>query len=168
MKSNVWGVVIAWLTVSLLSGCAGLALNEKHPLLKKGEEADIARVYIIRPVMRRHSGAMDRPIDIILDGERLLTLNKGFYTLVSLVPQQVDMIVRSYMHSGVDEHVSEVAEKRQFNFQSGQTYFIYLKPYYRGYNWGTSFVPENVDQAKAIDYVQRLKPLGEAQRQPLK
>ena len=168
MKSSIWGMVMALATTSLLGGCAGLALNDKHPLLKQGEEADIARVYIIRPVMRRHSGAMDRPLDIIFGGERLLTLNKGFYTLVSLAPQQSDMIVRSYMHTGVDERVSEVAEKRRFSFQPGQTYFIYLKPYYRGYNWGTSFVPENVDMAKAIEYVQRLKPLGEAQRQPLK
>lgn len=159
-----WSFLILFI---ILWGCGSkYTVNQQHPLLATAGAKGLATVYLIRP-MTRYSGVADRPLDIHLGKNSLVVLPKGFYTQVKIKPSEATLTVKSYMHSGKDKAISQTSEKRQFSFEAGKTYYIYLEPYYRGYNWGTSFKPKGIKIQQAKDLVKRLKPIGDATKQPI-
>lgn len=133
---------------------------------KREAVSDQVRVYFIRPKMR-YSGATDRAAKISIDGIPMLSLDKGYYSLVELPAGSRNITVASYTQYGDENRVIEVKEDQLFHFIKGQDYFIKLEPYQRGYRWGTSFKPVSIDHAVALKDVSILRAYGKAKADPL-
>ena len=99
----------AVLVLALVLGCVGsTSLEETHPLLAEEDAADTAKVYFIRPDPG-FRGAMDMPATISLEGDELLRLAKGEYTLLVLKAGDLEMVVDSYTVKGSNNTMTPVS-----------------------------------------------------------
>jgi len=128
---------------------------------------DVAKIYFIRSDIR-HSGATERPVQVLADDIPLVNLDKGTYALVYMNPGDKVISVKSHTQSGAEEKVVEVDETKLFHFKKGRSYYILLKAFYRGYRWGTSYRPKAIDHAVALRKAGPLHPTGDARHQPLR
>ena len=117
-----------WLTVLmslLLAGCAswnGTQVNAGHHLVSAPGEALYATVYFLRPLTERPMGFSDNALSISLDGTKLLTLEKGDYTLVYMRPRvRTTMTVENLSEVGPFWKTKKMDKEYEFGFSAGMT-----------------------------------------------
>lgn len=159
-----------WLTVLmslLLAGCAswnGTQVNASHHLVSAPGETLYATVYFLRPLTERAMGFSDNALSISLDGSKLLTLEKGDYTLVYMRPRvRTTMTVENLSEVGPFWKTKKMDKEYEFGFSAGKTYFIVFEPV-DGEFRGVYFTAREVDQFTAKQLAQNLRPAGEARK----
>ena len=164
--------IIAGLLVLLLSGCSGKLLDLSltrhfdHNYLQKDESQPYARVYFLRPNSEHPLGFSDNSLVVEVDGQRLLRMGKGEYTLLYMKPRQMTITTRNKTQLRGRWEVEEMSRSRTFTFADGETYYIVLKPF-DGEFRGVHFTPEQVALYQARDIADKLVSAGRAIREPV-
>ena len=155
-----------------LGGCTawswnGTQVNADHHLVSAAGEPLFATVYFLRPLTERAMGFSDDALSISLDGNKLLTLEKGDYTLVYMRPRvRTTMTLENLSEVGPFWKTKKMDKDYEFGFTAGETYFIVLEPV-DGEFRGVYFTARNVDMFTAKQLAQNLRPSGEARKAPL-
>jgi hypothetical protein len=161
--------LIAFISLQL-AGCAswnGTQVNSAHHLVSATGEPLYATVYFLRPLTERAMGFSDNALSISLDGSRLLTLEKGDYTLVYMRPRvRTTMTVENLTEVGPFWNTKTMDKDYEFGFTAGKTYFIVFEPV-DGEFRGIYFTAREIDQFAAKQLAQNLRPAGEARKAPL-
>ncbi len=147
---------------------ASTKINKKHPLLSTETSDAAASVYFIRP-SAGFRGVMGRRLSIRLDGEELLKLKKGQYTLVRLKPWEGQVVVKSsaVVMVGGGNSMIKVEEARHFAFVAGEYYYILMSERIRDMYQGSSFPPIPIPRERAVEITASLTPVGDAVEVPL-
>lgn len=148
-----------------VQGCSGTRVIDSNPRIVP-ESDSAALVYFIRPNPERYMGYPDNTITIYADGEELLDLVKGEYTLVSLRPGTVVLTVYSDTNWGPDFLYKEMVRSRELELDPGQTYFIAMIPV-DGEFRGVYFNFESVDLPRARELAHHLWVTGDANSRPI-
>jgi hypothetical protein len=162
-----------WLIIGIslqVAGCVswnGTQVNGKHHLISAAGEPLYATVYFLRPLTERAMGFSDNALTISLDGSKLLTLEKGDYTLIYMRPRvRTTLTVENLTEVGPFWATKKMAKAYEFGFTAGKTYFIVFEPV-DGEFRGVYFTARNVDQFTAKQLAENLRPAGEARKAPL-
>ncbi len=152
--------------VLLAAGCAGSRLVPDNPRLRPATDQLAARVYFIRPRTERFLGVADNRIDVSLDGHPLLSMSKGEYTLLHLLPGRARIEVRSATTWGPDQAFKVWSRRAGFVFEPQKTYYLAFTAV-DGEFRGVYFRPELVDEARAAYLVVGARAFGDAKRRPI-
>ncbi len=170
-----WIKTYKWLIVAAsigLGGCAawswnGTQVNTGNPLISAAGEPLFSTVYFLRPRTERAMGFPDDALTVSLDGSKLLTIEKGDYTLVYVRPRvRITMTLQNLTEVGPFWKTKKMDKDYEFSFAEGETYFIVLKPV-DGEFRGVYFTARNVDLFTAKQLAQTLRPAGKARKAPL-
>jgi hypothetical protein len=169
MIMRLWAFTfVVWLSL-LITGCGSTAINESNSMLAGSGAVDAATVYFLRPDFGE-SGFEASTLTLSLRGEKLLTLAKGNYALVSLRPGAGEITVEAMAHyseSATKTEMRTVKEGGLFQFDAGKTYHVALCRRYRGRQSGKSSFPFLVDAKDAGSISTGLTPSGDAVQRPL-
>ena len=140
--------------IVLLSACA--SVNPQHPDVVqedqlKGKEAEVANVYFIRPRPLKSKGVADEAVRIEFQGQELLKIDEGSYTLLHIKPSKGQLKVFSWTQFTNKERPIEVWRAREYKFIEGKTYFVYIRQINEEFR-GVFYDPEPVglDEAKKL------------------
>ncbi len=150
------GLAIALL---LSSGCA--TVNTQHPALAEQPGPNVASVYFIRPVPVFSHDFADAPVTIEFQGEKLLKLAEGVYTLLYLKPAKGELKVYSNTLYTNQKSSQRVWKERVYRFVGGRTYFIHIKQIDEEFR-GIFYEPDLVSLQEAKRLVKHLKRIGAA------
>jgi len=141
--------ICAVLLAGILLGGCGVTVYRDNPLLEGiTDNSPVARVYFIRPALIKPKGFPDKPLTVTFEGEKLLTIDQGFYTMLKIKPGKGDVITHSLTKFTNRLEPIKVSRKREYNFIAGKTYFIYLNQINDGFR-GVFFDPAPVSLAEA-------------------
>ena len=159
---GLWVVVVA----ALLSACTTTRIDQGHSLIQSDASASYANVYFIRPNTEHPQGFADNPLTVAVNGERLMRLGKGEYTLVRLKARDISVTMSNQAQTEGRWAVKEVQQTRDFTLEPGQTYYI-LAHSVDGEFRGAAFVPESIAlfDVKRIAYP--LRAAGAAKSSPI-
>ena len=108
-------------------------------------------MYFIRPKPFKSKGAADNSIRVEFQGNVLLSIDEGSYTLLHIKPSKNKLTVFSEtLFTNISIPI-EVWRAREYKFIAGKTYFIHLKRMdeeYRGIFYDIE--PVNLDKAKIL------------------
>ena len=153
-------------------GCTTLSWNGTHVntanrFVSTADDKQFCTVYFLRPLTERAMGFPDNALTIILNGDKLLTLEKGDYILVNLRPRvQATMTVENETEVGPYWLPKKMKKNYDFDFTAGKTYFIVLEPV-DGEFRGVYFTAHNVDFFTAKQLAHNLRPAGMARKTPI-
>jgi len=170
-RNSIYKYLIVLISAGLASCSSwswnGTKVNGGNPLVRAEGETQFATVYFLRPLTERAMGFSDNPLTIALDDNKLLTLEKGDYTLVYLRPRvRTTMTVENVTEVGPDWRTKKMAKNYEFGFTAGETYFIVLEPV-DGEFRGVYFTARDIDLFTAKQLAQQLRPTGEARKTPI-
>ncbi len=169
--NNIYKTLIILVSLGV-GGCTSWSWNDtkvdmNNRLISAPGEKQFCAVYFLRPLTERAMGFSDNVLTIDLNGSKLLTLEKGDYTLVYMRPRvSATMTVKNETEVGPYWKVKDMAKKYEFGFKAGETYFIVLKPV-DGEFRGVYFTAKNVDLFTAKQLAKNLRAAGEARKVPL-
>lgn len=153
----------------LLSACAMFRItdvNNRHSLIQADSSRPHATVYFIRPKTEHPMGFAGNVLDVEADGEDLMALAKGEYTMVRLKPRDVRVTLRNRTQVRGRWELTEMARSRQFSFEAGKVYFV-LADMFNGEFRGVRFTPKAISLYEAKHAVQHLEPAGQARQHPI-
>lgn len=163
MRMVLFGVV---LSVALLAGCSLTKVNMAHSLVQGDPEGAYAKVYFIRPHTEHPLGFADNALAVLVDGEALVSLVRGEYTLVYLKPRRVNVTLRNFTQTRGRWELEEMERSAPFTFESGQTYFVLARAM-DGEFRGAHFWPEAIDMVAAKQLSRHLKAADRAANEPI-
>jgi len=160
---------LASLIILMMLGCS--TVNSKHPMvvskeIKPGDSEVYSHVYFIRPKPYKPKGIADEPVRIEFQGEVLLTIDEGSYTLLRIKPSRGQLTVFNETKFINNEHPIEVWRAREYKFIAGKTYFIHLKRVNEEFR-GIFYDPEPVNFEKAKNLAQKPRASGGARNAPI-
>lgn len=180
-----WGVLSA---VLALTGCSvtGTRVDTAHHLVSAAPETQFATVYFLRPPTERAMGFSDNALTVKVDGTKLLTIDKGEYTVVYMRPRvrtavtlenltEVGPTKNALAMSDYDAAnwvqrgtwpVTEMSKSYDIALEAGKTYFLLLEPV-DGEFRGVFFALRSVDAFTAQQVAHDMRAIGEAKRAPL-
>ena len=168
-QSKLTSLLVLLLSVTLLSGCGLLQVSKvdgTHGLIQAEQNRPHATVYFIRPKTEHAAGYADNLLAVELDGEGLMKLGKGEYTMVYLKPRDVTITLRNLTQVRGRWEVAEMKQSRQFDFKDGETYFIQTTMF-DGEFRGARFIPKALSLFDAKKAVRYLQPAGLARENPI-
>lgn len=153
----------------LLSACSMFRVtdvNQRHSLIQTDLNQPHATVYFIRPQTEHPMGYPDNDLDVDVDGERLMELGKGEYTMVRVKPRDVTVTLRNRTQVRGRWELTEMARSQRFDFEAGQVYFV-LADMFNGEFRGVRFNPKPITLFEAKQAVRYLEPAGLARQHPI-
>ena len=169
--NNFYKLLIILVSLGL-GGCTAWSWNDTkvntaNRLVSAPGEKQFCTVYFLRPLTERAMGFSDNVLTIDLDGSKLLTLEKGDYTLVYMRPRvRTTMTVENETEVGPYWLTKKMTKDYEFGFTAGETYFIVLEPV-DGEFRGVYFTAKNVDLFTAKQLAHNLRPAGQARKTPI-
>lgn len=154
------------MSAAVLTGCSVTKVNQAHSLVQADAAGAFARVYFIRPNTEHPLGFADNALSVLVDGEELVSLGKGEYTLVYLKPRNVSVSLRNFTQTRGRWELEEMIRTAAFTFESGQTYFVLARPV-DGEFRGAYFLPEVIDLFSAKQASAHLKAAARAVKEPI-
>lgn len=151
------------LAIALLLGSGCATVNTQHPALAERPGPDIANVYFIRPVPTltyTHDFA-DAPVTIEFQGQKLLKLSEGVYTLLYLKPAKGELKVYNNTRYANRKSGQRVRKTRTYRFVGGRTYFIHIRQIDEEFR-GIFYEPDLVSLKEAKQLARHLKRIGAA------
>jgi hypothetical protein len=150
----------------LLGGC-GVSVYKNHPALKLTPDTAPAKVYFIRPTPAKYKGIADDQIRVDYQGQKLLNISEGTYTLLEISPGNGKITTRNKTFFTNRKIPINVSRSRSFTFVSGGTYFIDLKRDNQEFR-GIFYDPQPVDLATAKTLAKSVDSVGRlASRHPI-
>ena len=169
-RISLKSLYIFFLIISaLISSCA--SVNKQHPMLvtddiKKGEPANFASVYFIRPKPFKPKGVADKTITVEYQDKLILSIDEGSYTLLRIKPSSGMIKVNSETKFTNKITPIKVWRARHYKFIEGKTYFIYLKRVNEEFR-GIFYEPQPVKFEKAKTLIEKTFAMGEARSFPI-
>ena len=169
-QQNGLMISFAMLIMLLFAGCA--TVNKQHPLIvtdediKAGNKDEYADVYFIRPRLLKTKGPADKTIRVEFQGQTLLNIGEGSYTLLRIKPSkgQVKVYNETKFINKIDP--IEVWRAREYKFIPDKTYFIYLRRIDEEFR-GVFFEPEPVTLKEAKILIDQARASGNARHAPI-
>lgn len=152
-KTAVW--LMAIFMVALLPACSVTRVNHDHSLAQSDLSESYANVYFIRPNTEHPHGFADNPLVVDVNGERLMKLGKGEYTMARLKARDITVTMSAQTQVRGRWEVTEMKQDRKFNLEPGETYYILAKMV-DGEFRGVTFIPESISQLEAGQIVPSL------------
>ncbi len=149
-----------------LTACVGSRVVPDNPRLRPASDQLAAHVYFIRPRTERFLGAADNRIDVQLDRHPLLTLSKGEYTLLHILPGKAHIEVRSATTWGPKQAFKRWTRSADLHFEPQQTYYVAFTPVDSEFR-GVYYRIEQVDAEQAAYLVVGARPFGDARQRPI-
>ncbi len=162
VAAGIWVIMVA----VLLSACTTTRIDRGHSLIQSDASASYASVYFIRPNTEHPQGFADNPLAVSVNGERLMRLGKGEYTLVHLKARDISVTMKNQTQVRGRWEVTEMEQTRNFNLEPGQTYYI-LAHSVDGEFRGVTFVPESVALFDVKQIKAPLRAAGAAKSSPI-
>lgn len=165
MKKASWSCALlcSSLSLFLMTACGTTAVVDSHSRLARADEINKAKVYFLGPDIG-YFGLEGNALSIWFDGEKLVNLAKGEYTLVYLQPgsgiMTVDSMVVRYAN------LVRVTASEQVSFEAGKTYHIAVCKRH-GPLEGPLGYPVRIDSSYANQGSNALKPVGVAEHETL-
>jgi hypothetical protein len=156
--------LLAMSTVLWLAACA--SVNQQHPEVETLAEAPAANVYFIRPKPLKTKGYADKPVRVDFQGQPLVTLDEGAYTLLRIKPSDGLVKVNSMTTFANQAQPIDVWRERRYKFLPGRTYFIFLKQLNEEFR-GIYYEPEPVDWEMAKQLIETARASGAARNAPI-
>jgi len=169
MKSKICGRLIFIALLSLiLNACTTSTVVKSHASFAKASDSKYATVYLIRPTPIRTRGIADNDLSIEFGEKQLVSkLSAGEYIAVKIIPDKLDIIIRSITYITSNPLPEEVWRSENFTFEAGKNYFIHTRFTQEEFR-GIYFVPEEISLQTAKSYLKRLKPANNiAKKHPL-
>lgn len=165
---STWTTVGLALLVTLFTACSTTEINSRNTLIQHDSTAksEYAKVYFIRPNTEHMQGFPDNPLNVLINGQELMKLGKGEYTLVYLKPHEITVTLENLTQTRGRWEVETVKQSRTFDFEAGQIYFLVTQPV-DGEFRGVHFRPELRLAADAKVISKRLKAVGQAKQEPI-
>ena len=105
-----------------LIGCTGTTtVQHQHHLLQ--EDTSTVTVYFLRPG-QGFMGVRGKPIEIDLDGEELLNLSVGQYTVLDLKAGKYDMMVTSWTVQAPDNAMAKTSRNFSLDLAEGDSVYL--------------------------------------------
>ncbi len=148
-----------------LSGCSTSKIFDSHPLLAESG-GGAAKVYFIRSQTERRMGISDNALIVDFNGEQAVSLEKGEYVALSLVPRDYIITLKNRTEAGPRWDVKWMSKKYQFDFDVDKTYYIEVKSI-DGEFRGIFFVANDLAryEAEQLAQLQNLRAAGALARQ---
>ncbi len=162
VAAGIWVVMVA----VLLSACTSTRIDRGNSLIQNDAAESYASVYFIRPNTEHPQGFADNPLTIAVNGERLMRLGKGEYTLVRLKARDISVTMSNQTQVRGRWEVTEMEQVRDFNLEPGQTYFILAKMV-DGEFRGVTFIPESISLFDVQQIKTPLRATGAAKATPI-
>jgi len=142
-----------------LTACA--SVNQQHPEVENRAEAPAAMVYFIRPKVEKTKGYADNPVRVDFQGQPLVTLDEGSYTLLRIKPSDGLVKVNSMTRFTNQAQPIEVWRERRYKFLPDRTYFIHLRQLNEEFR-GVYYEPEPVEWEMAKKLIETARASGAA------
>ena len=155
IKNNILTIFVGVMLAAVLNACA-MPLHSDNPMLEHDSHAAFAEVYFIRPRPERTMGMADNPVQIELDKQPFIRLEKGEYVTERLVPGQVYITLNSKTTYG-PHRIKNMTHTDSFSFAAGQTYYVAILPV-DGEFRGVYFIAKVVDHDTVQMMAQRAHP----------
>ena len=162
-KQVIWRSVALFVLVGMVSACGVTKVKKEHGLLQSDLSRPHATVYFMRANTEHPQGFADNSLAVEIDGELLISLAKGEYTMAYLKPRQITVTLKNLAQAGGRWEVKEMERSRQFRLQPDETYFINANAV-DGEFRGVRFIPEMVSQFEAKKISEYLRAVGKAAR----
>ncbi|HHM04416.1 MAG TPA: hypothetical protein ENJ19_01565 [Gammaproteobacteria bacterium] len=153
---------VALWVVLLVAGCSlsGTSVNVRHHLVSGPAAPAVATVYFLRPQTERAMGFSDNALKIAVDGDHLLDLAKGDYTLIYMHPRvEVSVELENKTEVGPFWKTAVMKKRYPFTFEGGGTYFIVVEPI-NGEFRGVFFKARSVDRFTAKTLAENMRASG--------
>ncbi|MDH3325704.1 MAG: DUF2846 domain-containing protein [Gammaproteobacteria bacterium] len=153
-------VFFAGILLLLLSACTTSIIKANNPQFADANEKDFALVYLMRPTPIRTRGVADNDIKVEFGENQLVSeLSAGEYVAFKVKPGKIDIITRSIAFVTARTLPEKVWRARNFDFKTGQTYYILTKFTQEEFR-GMYFIPEEISLKEAQAMLIRIKPAG--------
>jgi len=162
MRALLLGVLCS---VALMLGCSSSKISDHHPLLTESE-GGAAKVYFIRSQTERRMGISDNALIMDLNDEQALSLEKGEYVVLNLLPRDYKITLKNQTEAGAHWNVKSMSKKYNFSFAADKTYYIEIKSIdgeFRGVFFTAKKMP--FYQAKQLAQLQNLRAAGRLAKQ---
>jgi len=172
-QSRVIVGLLSLACVLLMSGCSTATsmfrlseVNKGNSLIQANPDLPHATVYFIRPKTEHTLGFTDNILDVEADGEKLMGLAMGEYTMVQFKPREAKITMRTLTQIRGRWEVTEMARTRSFDFEAGKEYFILADVVNEEFR-GARFYPRSISLFDAKQAVRDLEPAGQARKHPI-
>lgn len=155
-----------FVVVTALTACALTTFNPTHPLLETQPDVASANIYFIRPFTYRERGYADNPVRIDINGNELLKLGKGEYTLVRLKPEKINIVTRNLSLFTNKDMPVEMTRNTTLELVAGKTYFVHVRQVNEEFR-GVYYIPDVIALPVAKPLVNGLRAAGAARTAPL-
>lgn len=152
--------------VIALSACSAAKTIDNSYVQETIDDEHIAKVYFIRTMPLKFKGLADSRITVDINGEALLQIDEGVYTMVKLKPAKATITTHSRTMFTNQTRPINVTRSREYRFIAGKTYFIELKRVneeFRGIYYDPA--PLSLEQAKEL--ASKVKARGLAKEEPI-
>lgn len=151
----------ALLAMMFLNACGGTFYTNHSSLQGITADTPVATVYFIRPALLKPKAFADLEVTVDYQGEPLLSLQQGFYTMFKIKPGKGDVVTHSLTKFTSQLQPIKVSRQRTYNFIGGKTYFIYLKQLNEEFR-GVFYDPMPVSLEEAKKLIIEADPRGAA------
>ncbi|VAW87438.1 hypothetical protein MNBD_GAMMA16-1811 [hydrothermal vent metagenome] len=150
----------------MLGGCSlNSKISDNHPLLTESSSG-AAKVYFIRRQTERRMGISDNALIVDFNDKQVLSLEKGEYVALNLVPRDYKITLKNQTEVGPHWYVKWMSKKYKFNFKADKIYYIEIKSI-DGEFRGVFFTAKNMPfyEAKQLAQLQNLRAAGTLAKQ---
>ena len=165
--SHVHWILLIIVFINLFStGCSNPVNYKNSHIQSEGEDAHIAKVYLLRPMPVKYKGIADNKIRVDFNKEKLLTINEGQYALVKLKPSKGKISTHSKTKFIGSTTPIDVSRDREYRFIAGKTYFIHLQRVDEEFR-GIFYDPAPITFQQALKISDPLRAIGDARDEPI-
>lgn len=158
--------VLFLLVVIFLVSCSS-AKNIKNSYVdNESDDQYVAKVYFIRTMPVKFKGVADSQITVDINGEPLLKIDEGAYTMLKIKPTKASVTTHSRTLFTTKFEPIKVSRTREYNFIAGKTYFINLERINEEFR-GIYYDPAPVTLAVAQKLTSTLRAVGKARSEPI-
>ena len=165
--SSIFNLLFLPIFVIALSSCSTSQTIKNSYVQDTVEDEHVAKVYFIRPKPMKFKGLADSRITVEINGERLLRIDEGAYTMVKIKPTKANITTRSRTMFTNQTQPIDVSRTREYRFIAGKTYLIHLERVNEEFR-GIYYDPAPVTLEKAKLLTDRLRATGGAKAEPIK
>lgn len=154
------------LLAGVLVSCSSAKMIKNSFVDNDSEDQYVAKVYFIRTMPLKYKGVADNRISIDINGEPLLKIDEGAYTMVRIKPTKTAVTTHSRTLFTTGFEPINVTRTREYNFIAGKTYFINLDRVNEEFR-GIYYDPAPVTLEVAKKLAKPLRAVGKARDEPI-
>lgn len=152
--------------VIVLVSCSSVKTIKNSHIDNDSEDQYVAKVYFIRTMPVKFKGIADSRINVDINGELLMKIDEGAYTMLRIKPAKASITTHSRTLFTTKYEPIKVSRTREYNFLAGKTYFINLERVNEEFR-GIFYDPAPVTLEMAKNLTKQLRAVGNARNEPI-